>query len=244
MANNSEKLARIGTTKRGSRPELVYTVLRLAILEQALGPGTKLPEDAIGEQLGVSRTVVRRALEKLAADELVEIEPNRGASVARPTIEQARDVFAVRTELERLVVERVCGKLEPRQYKILEDWVAREERAYRDATGDYIRQAAEFHVILAEMAQSPLLLKYIKSLVARSALILGLYGRPNWPSCNMDEHRSIIAALKYDDSERAWKTMSDHLDAVLHRALDSSAQEAEPSITEVLSKYALAVESE
>ena len=243
MAINPEKITRTATAKRGSRPDHVYAVLRLAILEQALGPGVKLPEDAIGEQLGVSRTVVRRALEKLAAEELVEIAPNRGASVARPTIEEARDVFAVRTELERLVVERVCGKLKPRQYEILEDWVTNEERAYRAAAGDYIRQAAEFHVILAEMADSPVLLKYIKSLVARSSLILGLYGRPHWPSCNMDEHRSIIAALRDNDPKRAWQTMSDHLDAVLHRALDSWVPEAEPNITNVVSTYARIVES-
>ena len=240
---NPEKLTRTATAKRGSRPDHVYAVLRLAILEQAIGPGAKLPEDSIGEQLGVSRTVVRRALEKLAAEELVEIAPNRGASVARPTIEEARDIFAVRIELERLVVERVCGKLKPLQYKILDDWVTDEERAYRDATGDYIRQAAEFHVILAEMAASPVLLKYIKSLVVRSSLILRLYGRPNWPSCNVDEHRSIIAALRDNDGKRAWQTMSEHLDAVLHRALDSGVREADPSVTDVISKYAGIVES-
>jgi len=230
--------------KRGSRPELVYTVLRLAILEQALGPGTKLPEDAIGEQLGVSRTVVRRALEKLAAEELVEIEPNRGASVARPTLEEARDVFAVRTELERLVIERICGKLDAGQLKALEDWVANEERAFRNASDDYIRQAAEFHVMLAEMAESPLLSKYIRSLVARSALILGLYGRPNWPSCNMDEHRAIIRTLRDGDPKRAWNTMRDHLDGVLHRALDSGSGEAGLSVIDVISNYALALESQ
>jgi DNA-binding GntR family transcriptional regulator len=222
----------------------VYTVLRLAILEQALGPGTKLPEDAIGERLGVSRTVVRRALEKLSAEELVKIEPNRGASVARPTIEEARDVFAVRTDLERLVIERICGKLEAEQFKTLEDWVANEERAFRDTSDDYIRQAAEFHVLLAEMAASPLLLKYIRSLVARSALILGLYGRPNWPSCNMDEHRAIIAALRAGDRERAWKVMRDHLDGVLHRALDSGIAEPGLSVIDVISNYAAVLESQ
>ena len=242
MLKISANLASSNQTKRGSRPEQVYSVLRLAILDQALGPGVKLPEDAIGEQLGVSRTVVRRALEKLAAEELVEIAPNRGASVARPTIEEARDVFAVRTELERLVVERVCGNLQASQYKILEEWVAKEERAYNDASGDYMRQAAEFHVILAEMTESPVLLKYIRSLVARSSLILGLYGRPNWPSCNMDEHREIIGALRDNDPKRAWQTMADHLDAVLHRALDNPAHEVEPSITDVISNYALLVE--
>ncbi len=244
MSNNTAKAVGTVSVKRGSRPEIVYTVLRLAILEQALGPGTKLPEDAIGEQLGVSRTIVRRALEKLAAEELVEIEPNRGASVARPTLEEARDVFAVRTDLERLVIERICGKLEADQIKTLEDWVANEERAFRDTSDDYVRQAAEFHVLLAGMAGSQLLLKYLRSLVARSALILGLYGRPNWPNCNIDEHRAIIAALRDGNLERAWDTMRDHLDGVLHRALDSGSEETAPSVIDVISNYALALESQ
>ena len=127
--------------KWGSRPELVYAVLRLAILEQALPPGTKLPEDGIGEQLGVSRTVVRRALERLHAEELVTIEPNRGAAVARPSLEEARDVFAVRIELERIVVERMCGALDTAAGNRLEACIAAEERAYREGSAGYIRHA-------------------------------------------------------------------------------------------------------
>jgi DNA-binding GntR family transcriptional regulator len=85
----------------GLRAQSVYNALRRAIIEQALKPAMKLPEDSIGEQLGVSRTLVREALGRLAVEGLVELKPNRGASVAYPTLEEARDVFDVRRGRER-----------------------------------------------------------------------------------------------------------------------------------------------
>src|SRR5262245_10633188 len=102
------------STKSGlvaSRSLQVYRTLRRAILDQGLKPGTKLPEDAIGERLGVSRTVVRDALARLGAEGLVELKHNRGAAVAYPTLDEARNVFSVRRAMERLVVEELAGKL-------------------------------------------------------------------------------------------------------------------------------------
>lgn len=71
-----------------TRVEVIHAALRRAILEQALEPGAKLPEDMIGETFGVSRTIARRALELLAAEELVEFRPHRGASVVKPSLEE------------------------------------------------------------------------------------------------------------------------------------------------------------
>jgi DNA-binding transcriptional MocR family regulator len=64
------------------RSAIIYRALRHAIIEQALSPGSKLSEDAIGEQFGARRTVVRYALGQLAAEGLVELKRNHGASVA------------------------------------------------------------------------------------------------------------------------------------------------------------------
>src|SRR4051812_49640545 len=102
------------------RVGLIYRTLRHAIIEQALEPGAKLPEDAIGERFGASRTIVRHALGRLAAEGLVELRRNHGASVAVPSWEEARDVFDVRLGLERLVVARLAGRLTGDQIKGLE----------------------------------------------------------------------------------------------------------------------------
>ncbi|MCA0845936.1 GntR family transcriptional regulator [Salipiger thiooxidans] len=75
-----------------SRSELICAALRSAILERALPPGMKLPEDSPGERFGASRTLIRQALERLAAEGLVELLRNRGATVASPSLEEATPV--------------------------------------------------------------------------------------------------------------------------------------------------------
>ncbi|WP_035713207.1 GntR family transcriptional regulator [Azorhizobium doebereinerae] len=222
----------------GERAGAIYRALRRAILEQALEPGTKLPEDTIGEQFGASRTVVRRALEQLSSEELVDIRPNRGAAVAKPTPAEARDLFSVRQDIEQLVVRRVCGKLTPEHVARLEEQIANEERAQQEGRQDYIRYAAEFHVILAEMTGSPLLHRYMRLLVGRSALVLGLYGRPQWSNCSVHEHRDLLRALVEGDLERVSGMMHTHLDAVLSRALVTVSEDGERGIREILAPYA------
>ncbi len=221
----------------GERAGAIYRALRQAILEQALEPGTKLPEDAIGEQFGVSRTVVRRALEALAGEELVDIRANRGAAVAKPTPAEARDLFGVRQDMEQLVVRRVCGTLTPLQIDRLEAQIAAEERAIYEGRAEYIRLAAEFHVILAEMSGSPLLARYMRQMVGRSALVLGLYGRPQWNNCSVHEHRDLLRAIVSGDLALCSSMMHTHLDAVLTRALDTASGDGERGIREILAAY-------
>ena len=131
--------------------------MRHAIIEQALAPGAKLPEDAIGERFGASRTIVRHALGQLAAEGLVELRRNRGAAVATPSWDEARDIFDVRLGLERLVVARLAGQLTADQIKRLEAHVDDEERARGNNEPLSIRLATEFHILLAEMTGSPVL---------------------------------------------------------------------------------------
>src|ERR1700749_4398135 len=128
----------------------IYRALRHAIIEQALEPGAKLPEDAIGERFGASRTIVRAALGQLAAEGLVELRRNRGASVASPAWEEARDTFDVRLGLERLVMSRLAGSLTREQIKTLEAHVDEEEKAQGNNEALSIRLATEFHILLAE----------------------------------------------------------------------------------------------
>src|SRR6187397_223109 len=89
------------------RGGLIYRALRHAIIEQALAPGAKLPEDTIGERFGASRTIVRSALGRLASEGLVELRRNHGAAVATPAWEEAHDTLDVRLGLERLVMARL-----------------------------------------------------------------------------------------------------------------------------------------
>lgn len=221
----------------GLRAQSVYKALRRAIIEQALKPGMKLPEDSIGEQLGVSRTLVREAFGRLAVEGLVELKPNRGASVAYPTLEEARDVFDVRRGLERQVAETLSGRLTVAQAAELESHIGQEERALGRDGPESIRLAGEFHIRLAEMTGNALLLRYVQEVSSRCSLILAIYGRPHSSECAVSEHRQLIEALRAGDAARATELMDHHLQAVVTRAL--LTPRAERDIREVLAPYAL-----
>jgi len=221
-----------------TRAEVIHASLKRAIIEQALEPGAKLSEDMVGETFGASRTIARRALELLAAEELVEFKPNRGAFVARPTLEQGRDLFGVRIDLERVVVRRLTGTLARKDIKRLKAMVAREHHAHHHVLPDYIRLAAEFHCVLGEMTGSAVLARLLTQLVWRSALVLRLYGKPRWDSCNIQEHLDLIEALAGRDADRADALMLQHLNSVLLRALDGDERVRDSEPGEVLLRYA------
>jgi DNA-binding GntR family transcriptional regulator len=215
----------------------VYRALRKAILEQALSPGMKLPEDAIGDRLGVSRTLVREALGRLALEGLVELKPNRGASVAYPTLEEARDVFDVRRGLERLVAETLAGRLTHAQADALAAHVRQEEAANGRDGHESIRLAGEFHIMLADMTGNALLARYVQEVSSRCSLILAIYGRPHSSECAVSEHRHLIDALLKGDARRAADLMDRHLQAVVSRAL--IAPRADKDIRDLLGPYAI-----
>ena len=226
------------TTKIGSvRAAAVYRALRHAIIEQALEPGAKLPEDAIGERFGVSRTLVRHALGQLAAEGLVELRRNRGAAVAKPSWDEARDIFDVRRGLERLVVMRLAGQLTREQAARLNAHVDDEEAARGTNEPLSIRLAGEFHIVLAEMTGSALLARYVSEVTSRSGLILAIYGRPHSSECAVSEHRAVIEALVTDDAAAAVKVMDRHLEAVANRALIQTTSQKRRELRDVLDAY-------
>ncbi|MGF6177614.1 GntR family transcriptional regulator [Ensifer sp. 4252] len=221
----------------GGRAQAVHRVLKRAILDQALSPGSKLPEDSIGERLGVSRTLVREALVRLSQEGLVELRPNRGAMVARPTLEEARNLFLTRMALERLVVETLSGKLTPDQIDALSTHISAEEAAKKEQAPS-IRLAGEFHTLLAQMTNNTSLIRYVNELVARSSLILALYGRPHSSECAVSEHRELLDNLIAGKTDEATALMAHHLESVTTRALLPA--DGDRNIKEVLSAYAAA----
>ena len=221
-----------------TRADAIHRALRQAIIEQALEPGAKLAEDTIGETFGVGRTVARRALELLATEELVEFRPNRGAAVAKPSLAEGRDLFAVRIDLERVVVRRLTGRLEASQLEALTRMVEHEHHALHNGRPEYIRLAAEFHVVLGEMTRSATLSRFLTQLVWRSSLVMRLYGKPRWEACNLQEHLALIEALAGSDPDRSEHLMQAHLESVLTRALDGEKSAGSPEISEILARYA------
>lgn len=224
--------------KSSTRSFPVYDSLRQAIIEQALKPGVKLPEDSIGETFSVSRTTVRNALVRLDAEGLVDLQPNRGASVAVPTIEEAHDIFEMRQCLEREVIQRLCKMDAKPIVKALKSHLA-EEKKYLDVdTTRSIRLAGEFHILLAELTGSRILANYVNEIVSRCSLVLARFAQAHSAKCGLDEHTEIIAAIEASDADRATKQMHVHLDSVQDRALLNPDDREKDDVSAILARYA------
>lgn len=200
----------------------IYDRIITAIMEHRLSPGMKLGEEKIGNIFGVSRTLVRQALARLATERVVVLQPNRGAFVAEPTVEEAREIFELRRLLEALVVRRVINLANPRTIERLRAHVRAEEaaRAQRDRRA-IIRLSGEYHVLLADLSGNVLVAKLMRELASLTCLIISLYDAPAVPACRDQEHVEITKAIADGNEVMAINLMNEHL-AHVEACLDLS----------------------
>lgn len=191
----------------------IVDALTRAIVEHRLQPGTKLAEQKLADHFGVSRTLVRQALFQLVQKHLVRMEPARGAFVAAPTVEEARQVFQVRRLLEAEMVREFLRNSTPARLKALRDHIA-QEKAALSRNGDATEQQqllGDFHVRMAELAGNAVLAQILRDLVSRSSLITLMYQRDSFPAHSQEEHAELLKALAAKDEKRAVKLMDEHL---------------------------------
>ncbi|SAL56425.1 GntR family transcriptional regulator [Caballeronia telluris] len=207
--------------------ESIAENIRAAILEHRLAPGAKLTEAQLCEVFEVKRGTVRQALVQLAGERLVDLEPNRGAFVASPTLQEVHEVFEMRRIIEMAVVERICSGHGTRRLKSISSTIGRERRAFEshDFTA-WIRLSGEFHTELAALTGNTVLCECLSGLVARSTLISALYESLGKSSCSFEDHEEILAALDAGDSAKATELMARHLRDVELKMLERPARGA------------------
>jgi DNA-binding GntR family transcriptional regulator len=185
------------------------------VLEHRLKPGAKLGEEHLGEIFGVSRTLVRQALFQLARQKLVVLHAGRGAFVAQPTVQEARELFEARRVIERALVWRFTQTATAAQLGQLRAHLKREREAL--AAGDaaaVTRLSGEFHLRIAAFAGNGVLSELLHDLVSRSSLILLVYGSSLPPSCSADEHGKLLASIEARNADAALRLMTQHLDHI------------------------------
>ncbi|WP_298012083.1 GntR family transcriptional regulator [uncultured Castellaniella sp.] len=225
---------------RRTKDEAVFRHLYAAIVGQHLEPGIKLPEDTLAEAYGVSRTSIRKALQKLAHKGLVDVRVNHGASVAQPTLKDARDLFASRRILECGVIELVAGRATPEQLLQLEELVDQETEA--TGQGDW-RQAiylsGQFHLALARLADNEIISGYLADLVARTSLVIATFGSPQFhcgcpPSRHI--HIEVLSLLRRGEASAAREWMDAHLKAVEHSVVQEKHSDTSFDLKAILSQ--------
>jgi DNA-binding GntR family transcriptional regulator len=183
-----------------------------AIVERRLMPGTKLAEQQIADIFGVSRTLVRQALNQLSRDRLVMLEPARGAFVAKPSVQEARQVFEVRVMLEAAMVKQLCAVITDAQIAELRQHIKAEALAVaRTDVSGRTRLLADFHVVLARMLGNQVLAELLEDLLTRSSLIALMYQSSHSAEHSQEEHVAIVDALERRDARAAVRLLESHL---------------------------------
>jgi DNA-binding GntR family transcriptional regulator len=205
--------------------DTVVEHLRGYIVEGVLAPGTKLNERGLCETLGISRTPLREALKVLAAEGLIEISQNRGATVSRMTEAEIRETFEVMSGLEAFSGELACQRITPAelaQIKALH-YAMLACRAQNDLPGYYSRNQ-QIHDLINEAARNTVLRQ---TYVALNRRLQALRFRSNFQAQKWDsavhDHEEMLKALEARDGKRLADILRQHLldkrDAILQAGL-------------------------
>jgi DNA-binding GntR family transcriptional regulator len=217
-------------TLESTKADEIALVLEQAIVSGELEPGRVLRQEELSERFEVSRTPVREALRRLAALGLVSFVPNRGVRVRTITIEELREAFLVRAELESLATELAAPKFaeadlaeleaaEQAFSKATQSLRARPERGVDRwrLTRDWVQANHGFHDVIYRVADAPLVERLAKG--ARRSFSGHAIWAPGGSDTdalyerNDNEHRAIIAALRAGNPAGARALAREH---VLH----------------------------
>lgn len=191
--------------KRAPRPKVAAGDVESAICERIraavsagdLPPGTKLPEETIAESFATKRFFVRAAFQRLAFENLVDLQKNRGAFIARPGVKEARDVFEARRVIERVTTEIVTRTAMTHQLRALGQQIRDQELNWsRGNRKQAIAGISMIHMSLAALAHNEALAAALERLILRTSLILGLYGTARTFTAMPDQYHALIGLIE------------------------------------------------
>jgi DNA-binding GntR family transcriptional regulator len=203
---------------KGSRPVEILERLRGLILTGEYGPEERLIEEQLAQRLGVSRTPVRQALTMLEAEGLVEIAPNRGATVCSFSIEDVWDIYDLRAVLEGHAARRATGRIEGGELERMRK-LAREMEGLAGRFDDHEEEIRvlvalnqEFHGTIVEASRNRRLQRLINRTVEIPLMFKAFFWyTPHERAISNQYHRRILEALEKGDADRAEIIMREHV---------------------------------
>jgi DNA-binding GntR family transcriptional regulator len=222
-------MSRSAAAERRALVDKLAADLQARVLNGELPSGTRLRQEALAEEFGVSRTPVREALRKLQANGLVELRPHRGALVRGLTAREIRDAYEVRAELERLTARLAALHIRQDQLERLHDAQAKFREALaravaaRERDGGSLTEAEtalwvqandEFHQVIQEASGNTVLVSTLahlhrsfprdlsRTVLAESTTLL---------RDNVAEHETILDAIERRDADAAGDLMFRHV---------------------------------
>lgn len=208
--------------KEPSLAEKAYTAIKEAIISNELAPGTALAEEVLAGRLGISRTPIRAALQRLQMEGIVSASGKK-MLVSEVTAQDIRDIDAVRIQLEPLSIRLIAqnGGLTAKQIDSLRACCGKLRSAVeRSDTLAYLDQDVLFHVTLAQLSGN----RFLVDLVSKSNLMIKRFHTltgtlVKYAPKAAEEHAAVLQALEDRDYEKAEAVLCAHLRLVDARIL-------------------------
>lgn len=190
-----------------------YQELKRIIITGGIGPGEKLKEADLAAALGISRTPIREAVNRLEKEGLVEIFPQRGAFVVQPTERDIFELFLIRENLEGLATRLAAERVTPSALARLDACVEGFTEPFSEHDVErYAREDFEFHRSIVVLSNAQRLIQLVSSLHDHIRIFrLTTRGVSDRMKPSLDEHRQIIEALRRKDAGAAEERMREHV---------------------------------
>ncbi|MCH6266379.1 MULTISPECIES: GntR family transcriptional regulator [Neobacillus] len=186
----------------------VCNIIREAILKGELKPGQRLKQSDLADAMGVSRMPIREALQKLEAEGLIKLEPHKGAVVKSIEVGDIEEIYALRTELEKMAVYQSVEHLTDEDHQQLTTLVEQMEAS--EDVDEFIRYNIEFHRLLMKRSSWERLNSFISTLWNGLPQQTPHILKGQKETSNV-EHRSILNAVLNRDKETAANLVSNHI---------------------------------
>ncbi len=199
-----------------------YQEVKQIILEHQVPPGGKLNEIELAAALGISRTPVREALNRLGKEGFVEIFPQRGAFVIQYSAKDIYELFLIRENLEGLAAGLAAERVTDRDLTRLESCIRGFKEPYqkRDVQR-YARQDFKFHQTIVLVSDARRLINLISTLLDQIRIFrLTPIGLSNQMKSALSEHQMLLEALRRRDPEEADRRMRQHIQHVRNGVMD------------------------
>ena len=195
--------------------EAIVEAIIYDVMQQQLGPGTRLSEKSVCDRFGVSRMNVRRALLTLSNIGVVELQAHKGARIRQPSLQQAITLFETRRAIESIIIKNAVAQRSDADIVSLDAHMALEEQAFsNNDRHQLIRLSGEFHLLIASFQNNHLLTGFMQTLITESSLITGMYGQHSFSNYPPSEHQNLVEAIRNQDEHLARELMMAHLDHI------------------------------
>ena len=182
----------------------VYDYVKNQITKKQLFPGNQVIEEDLAFAMQTSRATVRKAITRLHYEGLVDLIPNRGAFVAKPTLADMENVYALRRILELEALRTALPKITDSQIQKLENSIKiQRELAVNYSMEEYIRLNTEFHWTIIEAAENEYLTKFLRELFNKSSIFLTFYDSSTNNADSISTHEQLLQAIKAKDLDAA-----------------------------------------